>query len=526
MKTLRVQGRTAWEILHLDTAGPFNLGLGRIRYFLVAVCDYSGFISASVVKNKKEIVQVLTQELLRIQQLANKTIKGLFTDNGTEFLNTKMEQFLWKNNMFMQGRSPNFPSENGKAERAIRSIKTMARSLILTSKLDNRFWGFAVLYAAEILNVLPRKNEACSPFEKLFGFTPDYTRFKIFGCKGHALTPSRQTFKGYPTMIFLGFNRFNKTYVVWMIKENKVRTFRDISVLEKECLMRERKQFVRETPKITPTDTRKKRQVPSSTVVELEEEYRPEIPPTTPKTTSNQPNNTTQNEEIQIVDADTSESDEEKELKNFCDINPNNILDTDRRGNTVNYLTLDYGMEFWTSLVGEDAQEVYAYSLKVQDELKPPRRWYEIQHRNDKQQWIEAYQKEVNSLEKVGGMVVVPHPRKEEVLELLEIFSWKENTFSGKREAKVRMAGRGDKARIKLSMYSPVGGATGMRLLIHTATTIFDQLLRASDIKTAFLNARINKARYFHVPDGHVKIKGKEFVWKTYCALYGLTART
>ena len=57
-------------------------------------------------------------------------------------------------------------------------------------------------------------------------------------------------------------------------------------------------------------------------------------------------------------------------------------------------------MEFWNSLVGEEAQEVYAYSLKIQDELKPPRKWYEIQHRNDKQQWIEAYQKEVNSLEK------------------------------------------------------------------------------------------------------------------------------
>ena len=180
-------------------------------------------------------------------------------------------------------------------------------------------------------------------------------------------------------------------------------------------------------------------------------------------------------------------------------------------------------MEFWNSLIGEEAQEVYAYSLKIQDELKPPRKWYEIQHRNDKQQWIEAYQKEVNSLEKVGGKIVVPYPKDEEVLELLEIFSWKENTFSGKREAKVRMAGRGDKARIKLSLYSPVGGATGMRLLIHTATTLFNQNLRASDIKTAFLNARTNKARYFHLPDGHVKKQGKQLVWKTFCALYGLT---
>ena len=132
-------------------------------------------------------------------------------------------------------------------------------------------------------------------------------------------------------------------------------------------------------------------------------------------------------------------------------------------------------MEYWTSATSFDQEPLYVNLITTHDELKPPRNWRNIEGRSDEKLWIEAYQKEVNSLEEVAGMLVVNCPSGgEEVLELLEIFSWKENTYSGQREAKVRMAGRGDKARIKLSLYSPVGGATGMRLLIHTASTYFE----------------------------------------------------
>ena len=526
LETTRTIGRKPWEVLNLDTAGPYRAGIGGAKYFVIAVCDYTGYVVCIPVKTKKEIPKFLGDRILRIQQLANKKTRALFSDNGREFLNKTMTEFCFKNSIFQQTRSTNFPSENGKAERNIRSIKTISRNLLLTSGLGKRFWKYAVIYAAEILNVLPKKGEKMSPFEKLFGFPPNYSRFKVFGSPGHALGSRTDNLSGYPLVVFLGFSQLNHSYLVWMQHDKKVREFRDITVNEKFILQRELQRFENEfkvTKKKRPISKTLPTPIPEN--VEFEEEN---LPPETPRT---QPKETTESgmqtieshsEEGEVEDIEYSSEDGSTE-RNFCDVHEENILQTDRRGNVVNLASINHFMEYWTSATSFDQEPLYVNLITTHDELKPPRNWRNIEGRSDKKLWVEAYQKEVNSLEEVAGMLVVDYPSGgEEVLELLEIFSWKENTYSGQREAKVRMAGRGDKARIKLSLYSPVGGATGMRLLIHTASTYFEGRLQASDVRTAFLNTRTKEARYFHLPQGHQAKNGISKVWKTFCALYGL----
>ena len=76
---------------------------------------------------------------------------------------------------------------------------------------------------------------------------------------------------------------------------------------------------------------------------------------------------------------------------------------------------------------------------------------------------------------------------------------------------------------MKISVYSPVAGITGLRIIIHCSITYFESNLQAIDVKTAFLNARTPTARYFNLPLGHKNRLGTTKVWKTYCALYGLT---
>ena len=64
------------------------------------------------------------------------------------------------------------------------------------------------------------------------------------------------------------------------------------------------------------------------------------------------------------------------------------------------------------------------------------------------------------------------------------------DSITGNKIAKVRIAARGDKVINKNSLYSPVAGITGLRLLIHISTNNFNDRLLAIDVKTAFLNAR------------------------------------
>ena len=522
--TLRTTGRKPWEVIHLDTAGPFKVGIGQIRYFVVLVCDYTGYLRCAVVRKKSEITRFVGDIILKVEQLGNLKTKSLFSDNGREFINKDMTKFCFQNSIFQQTRSTNFPSENGKAERAIRSLKTITRNLLLTSGLGKRFWGYAVLYASEILNVIPRKGQLESPFERTFKFKPNYKRFKVFGSPGHALATREDSLSGYPTIIFLGFSQRNHSYVVMLTGNRSIREFRDISVNEVAVLEKEQQRF---SEQLKPKKrTKPIQQTSTSENVQFEEENTTRIVPkkqvqsTHDKATSVE-HELTQNDEGEVEES--SSDSEDTEIRNFCDVHEDNILSTDRRGNTINQASIEDYRSFWCSTTFLGPENITLNVLTTQDELKPPRTWKDIESREDKQQWIEAYQKEVDSLESVAGMLVVDHPRSEEVLELLEIFSWKENTYSGKREAKVRMAGRGDKAKIKLALYSPVGGAVGMRMLIHVSATYFDSRLQASDVRTAFLNTRTKVARYFHLPQGHKSRVGKSKVWKTFCALYGLT---
>ena len=68
-----------------------------------------------------------------------------------------------------------------------------------------------------------------------------------------------------------------------------------------------------------------------------------------------------------------------------------------------------------------------------------------------------------------------------------------------------------------------MAGITGLRLLIHISTNNFNNRLLAIDVKTAFLNARTTLPKYYNLPIGHVKRKGLSKVWKSHCALYGLS---
>ena len=69
-----------------------------------------------------------------------------------------MKRFCNRNDIVSQTRSAHYPSENGKAERGIRTVKDVTRNILLQSGLTQGFWPYAVLHAVAILNVLPRSH--------------------------------------------------------------------------------------------------------------------------------------------------------------------------------------------------------------------------------------------------------------------------------------------------------------------------------------------------------------------------------
>ena len=117
---------------------------------------------------KSELPKEAIRTMEIIKALTKRRIVCIRTDNGTEFVNATIAEWCEKNSIIHQRSCVYTPSENGKAERTVRTFKHTMMAILATSQLKKSFWCYAAEYAAHIINSLPKKNNIISPFEKMF----------------------------------------------------------------------------------------------------------------------------------------------------------------------------------------------------------------------------------------------------------------------------------------------------------------------------------------------------------------------
>jgi transposase InsO family protein len=101
---------------------------------------------------------------------------------GWEYISSKFFQLLALDGTIHQTSCTYTPEQNGVVERKHRHIVETAHSLLLSAFVPSEFWGEAVLTAVSLINTIPSSHSSClSPFEKLYGYVPDYSSFRVFG---------------------------------------------------------------------------------------------------------------------------------------------------------------------------------------------------------------------------------------------------------------------------------------------------------------------------------------------------------
>ncbi|RVW21194.1 Retrovirus-related Pol polyprotein from transposon TNT 1-94 [Vitis vinifera] len=78
------------------------------------------------------------------------------------------------------------PSQNGVAERRNRTLKDMVRSMISHSTLPESLWGEAIKTAVYILNRVPSKAVAKTPYELWTSKKPSIRHLHVWGCPAEA----------------------------------------------------------------------------------------------------------------------------------------------------------------------------------------------------------------------------------------------------------------------------------------------------------------------------------------------------
>ncbi|KAK1609655.1 hypothetical protein QYE76_033328 [Lolium multiflorum] len=173
------------ELLHLDLFGPSHYDtLGGSKYGLVIVDDYSRYSWVFLLKSKDETHREFITFAKKAQRTYESEIKAIRTDNGTEFKNYTMQEFVDDEGIKHEFSAPYTPQQNGVVERKNRTIIEMARTMLSEFNSPHNFWGEAISTAVHYSNRLflrPLHNK--TPYELLTGNKPNVMYIRVFGCK-------------------------------------------------------------------------------------------------------------------------------------------------------------------------------------------------------------------------------------------------------------------------------------------------------------------------------------------------------
>jgi len=206
------------ELLHMDLFGPVAyISIGGSKYGLVIVDDFSRFTWVFFLSDKGETQETLKKFMRRAQNEFELKIKKVRSDNGTEFKNTGVEEFLGEEGIKHEFSVPYTPQQNGVVERKNRTLIEAARTMLDEYKTPDNFWAEAVNTACHAINRLYlHKIYKKTAYELLTGNKPKVDYFRVFGCKCFILNKKVKSSKFAPRVdegFLLGYDQMRMDIV-------------------------------------------------------------------------------------------------------------------------------------------------------------------------------------------------------------------------------------------------------------------------------------------------------------------------
>jgi hypothetical protein len=124
------------KVLHWDTCGPMPKSLSGSIYLVIRVDNATHTIFSGTFRSK-DVVHKKIQDVISFinnSQDAH-TVKTVYSDNGEEFLDTEICEWLTKRGIKYTISAVHTSEHNGVAERAIQTIISMSHYLLIASGL-------------------------------------------------------------------------------------------------------------------------------------------------------------------------------------------------------------------------------------------------------------------------------------------------------------------------------------------------------------------------------------------------------
>jgi transposase InsO family protein len=142
-------------MLHIDLFGPIAYSsIDGNKFGLVIIDDYPHFTWVFFFHDKSETQEVLKKFLKTAQNEFDANVKKIRSDNGSEFKNTQVEDYLDQEGIKHEFSAPYTPQQNGVPERKNRTLIELVRTMLDEYKTSDRFWVKAINTACHTVNQL------------------------------------------------------------------------------------------------------------------------------------------------------------------------------------------------------------------------------------------------------------------------------------------------------------------------------------------------------------------------------------
>ncbi|SOV04777.1 uncharacterized protein UDID_17184 [Ustilago sp. UG-2017a] len=170
------------ELVHVDLMTDFK-GHANYHYALVVVDDFSSLIYVEPLCTKSAALTALRRWIARMEWATDRKLKTLRSDNGGEWCSIAAEDWQTQEGFKWQKSVPGISVQNGRAERAIRSVQEKMCSMLIGRACLRELWPYAITAAAHMMNLTPSATKTI-PHEAFYGTTAHKLaqQLRVFRC--------------------------------------------------------------------------------------------------------------------------------------------------------------------------------------------------------------------------------------------------------------------------------------------------------------------------------------------------------
>lgn len=157
-------------MIHTDLNGPHReVGYCGEKYFQTFLDDYSKCARIHCIKSESEVASCFIDYVNLVENQCNKRVKKLQCDNGTEYLNKEIYDFLRYKGIQLLPCPPHVHELNGTVERYNRSAMDIGRCLLKEARVHKRYWPDVIQTVAYLKNrTITNTIENKTPYEIFF----------------------------------------------------------------------------------------------------------------------------------------------------------------------------------------------------------------------------------------------------------------------------------------------------------------------------------------------------------------------